>query len=65
MPTGGGSGPSTTTGSPPAPTPRTACSYCGVGCGISVQTTVQGGDGVAGAGKRVLAKVGGDPRHPA
>lgn len=50
----------------PAPgTARTACSYCGVGCGISVQTTVQGGDGVAGAGKRVLAKVGGDPRHPA
>ncbi|WP_040798811.1 bifunctional nitrate reductase/sulfite reductase flavoprotein subunit alpha [Nocardia higoensis] len=44
------------------PTPgtaATACSYCGVGCGITVQT-------VAGAsGAPVIAKVAGDKLHPA
>jgi len=44
------------------PTPgtaRTACSYCGVGCGITVQTT----PGATGA--PVIAKVAGDKLHPA
>ncbi|WP_157101426.1 bifunctional nitrate reductase/sulfite reductase flavoprotein subunit alpha [Nocardia shimofusensis] len=44
------------------PTPgtaRTACSYCGVGCGITVQTS----PGVTGA--PVIAKVAGDKLHPA
>ncbi|MGQ4617769.1 molybdopterin-dependent oxidoreductase [Nocardia sp. R7R-8] len=40
-------------------TARTACSYCGVGCGITVSTTADG------AGKPVIAKVGGDKLHPA
>ena len=35
---------------------RTACSYCGVGCGIEVKTD---------AGARVIAKVSGDKLHPA
>jgi sulfite reductase (NADPH) flavoprotein alpha-component len=35
---------------------RTACSYCGVGCGIDVTTD---------AGARVIAKVSGDRLHPA
>lgn len=44
------------------PTPgtaRTACSYCGVGCGITVQTA----PGATGA--PVIAKVAGDRLHPA
>ena len=35
---------------------RTACSYCGVGCGIEVTTDT---------GTRVIAKVSGDKLHPA
>ncbi|MEU7142560.1 bifunctional nitrate reductase/sulfite reductase flavoprotein subunit alpha [Nocardia sp. NPDC046473] len=38
---------------------RTACSYCGVGCGITVQTRA-GADGAP-----VIAKVSGDKLHPA
>ncbi|MFC9896670.1 molybdopterin-dependent oxidoreductase [Nocardia sp. NPDC127579] len=37
---------------------RTACSYCGVGCGITVETT-PGPDGAP-----VIAKVSGDKLHP-
>jgi sulfite reductase (NADPH) flavoprotein alpha-component len=37
---------------------RTACSYCGVGCGIEVTTTIE-------AGVPVIAKVAGDKSHPA
>ena len=39
-------------------TTRTACSYCGVGCGIEVTTTND-------AGARVIARVSGDKLHPA
>ncbi|WP_063051698.1 bifunctional nitrate reductase/sulfite reductase flavoprotein subunit alpha [Nocardia arthritidis] len=39
-------------------TARTACSYCGVGCGITVTTAADG------AGKPVIAKVSGDKLHP-
>ena len=39
---------------------RTACSYCGVGCGVLVETK---GDSQTGA--RVIAKVSGDKLHPA
>lgn len=39
---------------------RTACSYCGVGCGITVQTRT---DTVSGL--PVIAKVAGDRLHPA
>ena len=39
-------------------TTRTACSYCGVGCGIEVTTT-------SDAGARVIARVSGDKLHPA
>src|SRR5262245_56714450 len=39
-------------------TTRTACSYCGVGCGIEVTTT-------ADPGAPVIAKVSGDRLHPA
>ncbi|MEV0033086.1 bifunctional nitrate reductase/sulfite reductase flavoprotein subunit alpha [Nocardia sp. NPDC050793] len=43
----------------PAPgTARTACSYCGVGCGITVETTRGAG------GAPVIAKVSGDKLHP-
>ncbi|WP_454198541.1 molybdopterin-dependent oxidoreductase [Nocardia sp. Marseille-Q1738] len=38
---------------------RTACSYCGVGCGMTVQTSSGAG------GKPVIAKVSGDKLHPA
>lgn len=38
---------------------RTVCSYCGVGCGIVLDITT-GGDG-----RRTVAKVAGDKRHPA
>jgi NADPH-dependent sulfite reductase flavoprotein alpha-component len=38
---------------------RTACSYCGVGCGIEVQTTTD-----SGTGKPVIARVSGDKLHP-
>jgi sulfite reductase (NADPH) flavoprotein alpha-component len=38
---------------------RTACSYCGVGCGISVETRT---DPVTGA--QVIARVSGDKLHP-
>ncbi|UXA16196.1 bifunctional nitrate reductase/sulfite reductase flavoprotein subunit alpha [Mycobacterium sp. SMC-4] len=38
---------------------RTACSYCGVGCGISVETRP---DAVTGA--PVIARVSGDKLHP-
>ncbi|WP_143690189.1 bifunctional nitrate reductase/sulfite reductase flavoprotein subunit alpha [Williamsia sterculiae] len=37
---------------------RTACSYCGVGCGIEVTTRVEPGRGP------VIAKVSGDKLHP-
>ena len=37
---------------------RTACSYCGVGCGIEVTTTVDDG-------RTVIAGVSGDRLHPA
>ncbi|MBI3691818.1 MAG: molybdopterin oxidoreductase, partial [Mycolicibacterium aromaticivorans] len=36
---------------------RTACSYCGVGCGIEVRTT-------PGPGGPVIASVVGDRLHP-
>lgn len=38
---------------------RTACSYCGVGCGISVETRPDPATGVS-----VIAKVSGDKLHP-
>ncbi len=38
-------------------TTRTACSYCGVGCGITVQTQVEDG-------RPVIARVSGDKLHP-
>lgn len=41
-----------------ADTVRTQCSYCGVGCGITVATGVE-------AGLPVIAKVAGDKLHPA
>jgi sulfite reductase (NADPH) flavoprotein alpha-component len=37
---------------------RTACSYCGVGCGIEVHTTADGG-------RPVIARIAGDKLHPA
>lgn len=40
-------------------TARTACSYCGVGCGITVHTAP------GEAGNPVIAKVSGDKLHPA
>nr|MDP9168260.1 molybdopterin-dependent oxidoreductase [Actinomycetota bacterium] len=40
-------------------TTRTACSYCGVGCGIEVQTRLDGA-----TGRRVIARVSGDKLHP-
>ncbi|AFM17894.1 sulfite reductase, alpha subunit (flavoprotein) [Mycolicibacterium chubuense NBB4] len=40
-------------------TTRTACSYCGVGCGISVETRTDPATGAA-----VIAKVSGDTLHP-
>lgn len=40
-------------------TTRTACSYCGVGCGISVETRTDPATGVP-----VIAKVSGDKLHP-
>ncbi|MGA9374599.1 MAG: hypothetical protein WBV64_06145, partial [Mycobacterium sp.] len=40
-------------------TTRTACSYCGVGCGIEVTTAP-----AAGTGLPVIAKVSGDKLHP-
>lgn len=40
-------------------TTRTACSYCGVGCGITVTTRSDG------SGNPVIAKVAGDKLHPA
>ena len=39
---------------------RTACSYCGVGCGIEVHTTVD-----ATTNTPVIARVSGDKLHPA
>ncbi|MCT7660136.1 bifunctional nitrate reductase/sulfite reductase flavoprotein subunit alpha [Mycobacterium deserti] len=36
---------------------RTACSYCGVGCGITVETTSDNG-------RQVIARVSGDKLHP-
>nr|WP_280234197.1 bifunctional nitrate reductase/sulfite reductase flavoprotein subunit alpha [Nocardia cyriacigeorgica] len=39
-------------------TTRTACSYCGVGCGITVET------GRDASGATVIAKVSGDKLHP-
>ncbi|OKH78272.1 molybdopterin oxidoreductase [Mycobacterium sp. ST-F2] len=44
---------------PGAHTTRTACSYCGVGCGISVETRPD-----AGTGLPVIARVSGDRLHP-
>ncbi|MFQ6398496.1 molybdopterin-dependent oxidoreductase [Nocardia sp. KC 131] len=46
------------TGTAPG-TARTACSYCGVGCGITVQTRTDE------SGATVIAKVSGDKLHPA
>ncbi|MDX1893216.1 bifunctional nitrate reductase/sulfite reductase flavoprotein subunit alpha [Mycolicibacterium sp. 050158] len=40
-------------------TTRTACSYCGVGCGIEVQTRTD-----AASGAQVIARVSGDKLHP-
>jgi sulfite reductase (NADPH) flavoprotein alpha-component len=40
-------------------TTRTACSYCGVGCGIEVQTTSDPATGFP-----VIARVSGDKLHP-
>jgi NADPH-dependent sulfite reductase flavoprotein alpha-component len=40
-------------------TTRTACSYCGVGCGIEVQTKTD-----AATGRPVIARVSGDKLHP-
>ncbi|WP_278261503.1 bifunctional nitrate reductase/sulfite reductase flavoprotein subunit alpha [Nocardia sp. AG03] len=42
-----------------ADTVRTQCSYCGVGCGIAVETKTDQ------SGARVIAKVSGDKLHPA
>ncbi len=42
-----------------AGTTRTACSYCGVGCGIEVTTTPDA------TGAPVIARVSGDKLHPA
>ncbi|MGY4650423.1 molybdopterin-dependent oxidoreductase [Mycobacterium sp. URHB0021] len=39
---------------------RTACSYCGVGCGIEVQTAADPKDG-----RLVITRVSGDRSHPA
>jgi len=39
---------------------RTACSYCGVGCGIEVHTTTD-----SDTGRPVIARVSGDKLHPA
>src|SRR5215471_10018222 len=39
---------------PPSPTVRTACPYCGVGCGLLAQADAAGGAAIAG-----------DPTHPA
>lgn len=44
---------------PAALTTRTACSYCGVGCGISVQTRSDPATGLP-----VIARVSGDRLHP-
>lgn len=44
-------------GSVPDTTQRTACSYCGVGCGIEVTTRVDDG-------RTVIARVSGDRLHP-
>ena len=49
----------TTDASIGAHTTRTACSYCGVGCGISVETRTD-----AGSGLPVIARVSGDRLHP-
>ncbi|HEX2214007.1 MAG TPA: molybdopterin-dependent oxidoreductase, partial [Mycobacterium sp.] len=38
---------------------RTACSYCGVGCGMEVHTATDGD-----TGKQVIARVLGDKLHP-
>lgn len=38
---------------------RTACSYCGVGCGMEVHTATDGD-----TGKPVIARVSGDKLHP-
>lgn len=43
-----------------ARTTRTACSYCGVGCGITVTTAPD-----PGTGAPVIARVAGDKLHPA
>ncbi|UFS93976.1 bifunctional nitrate reductase/sulfite reductase flavoprotein subunit alpha [Nocardia huaxiensis] len=42
----------------PATGTRTACSYCGVGCGITVDTKADA------SGATVIAKVSGDKLHP-
>lgn len=44
-------------GAIPGATHRTACSYCGVGCGIEVGTRVEDG-------RTVIARVSGDKLHP-
>ena len=47
------------TGGQVTQTTRTACSYCGVGCGISVETRADPGTGLP-----VIARVSGDRLHP-
>jgi sulfite reductase (NADPH) flavoprotein alpha-component len=42
----------------PGTVTRTACSYCGVGCGIQVKTVADSG------GRPVIARVSGDKLHP-
>ena len=39
---------------------RTACSYCGVGCGVQVETAADPDSGMP-----VIARVSGDRLHPA
>lgn len=46
-----------TAGTGPGTTQRTACSYCGVGCGIEVTTSDDDG-------RTVIARVSGDKLHP-
>ena len=41
-------------------TVKSACSYCGVGCGILIETTTD-----VETGRRTVAKVSGDKDHPA
>ena len=57
--TGGAHRPRTCAGARRVTMVRTACSYCGVGCGISVETRTDPASGVP-----VIARVSGDKLHP-